>query len=83
MYDPLVTITHLAAVTDRIQLGTSALIAPLRNPFAVAKQAATLDALSVGRFILTVGVGWNLKRVQRASPRAEALDAHRRGHPRC
>lgn len=59
VYDPLVTIGHLAAVTDRIQFGTSVLIAPLRNPFAVAKQAATLHALSAGRFILGVGVGWN------------------------
>lgn len=59
VYDPLVTIGYLAAVTERIQFGTSVLIAPLRNPFAVAKQAATAHALSGGRFILGVGVGWN------------------------
>ena len=64
VYDPLVTIGHLAAVTERIQFGTSVLIAPLRNPFAVAKQAATLHALSAGRFILGVGVGWNEEEFQ-------------------
>ncbi|AQA09622.1 TIGR03619 family F420-dependent LLM class oxidoreductase [Streptomyces malaysiensis] len=57
-HDALVTLAHLAAVTERIELGTSVLILPLRNPFVVAKQAATLAALSGDRFVLGVGAGW-------------------------
>src|SRR5690606_26519724 len=37
--EPLVTIGHLAAVTERLRFGTSVLVAPLRNPFVLAKQA--------------------------------------------
>ncbi|WP_277212650.1 TIGR03619 family F420-dependent LLM class oxidoreductase [Isoptericola croceus] len=59
VYEPLVTIGHLAAVTERLRLGTSVLVAPLRDPFVLAKQIATLHQLSAGRVILGVGVGWN------------------------
>lgn len=59
VYEPLVTIGHLSAVTERIRLGTSVLVAPLRNPFVLAKQVATLHRLSAGRVVLGLGVGWN------------------------
>jgi probable F420-dependent oxidoreductase len=60
VYEPLVTIGHLTAVTDRLRFGTSVLVAPLRDPFVLAKQVATLHELSGGRVTLGVGVGWNL-----------------------
>jgi probable F420-dependent oxidoreductase len=56
--DPLVHLAHVAAVTTRITLGTAVLVLPQRNPLVLAKQAASLDALSGGRFVLGVGAGW-------------------------
>jgi probable F420-dependent oxidoreductase len=55
--DGLVTLTALAAVTDRVQLQTSVYILPLRHPVPVALQAAQLDQLSNGRLVLGVGLG--------------------------
>jgi alkanesulfonate monooxygenase SsuD/methylene tetrahydromethanopterin reductase-like flavin-dependent oxidoreductase (luciferase family) len=59
VYEPLVTLAYLAAETSRIRLGTSVLVLPMRNPYAVAKQAATLHRLSGDRVILGIGAGWD------------------------
>lgn len=56
--DPLVTLTYIAADTDKIGLGTSVIILPYRNPLVLAKMVSTLDTLSSGRVILGVGAGW-------------------------
>ena len=56
-YDVLVTLTAVAMTTTRLRVGTALLVLPMHEPVYLAKQAATLDRLSGGRFILGVGVG--------------------------
>ena len=57
-YEPLTTLTYIAALTNKIYLGTSVIILPYRNPIILAKMISTLDVLSNGRVILGVGTGW-------------------------
>ncbi|SEE97656.1 LLM class F420-dependent oxidoreductase [Streptomyces sp. Ag109_O5-10] len=56
-YDPVATLAHLAAVTERVRLLSHVAVVGLRHPLLSAKQYATLDHLSGGRLILGVGAG--------------------------
>ncbi|MFF3876398.1 LLM class F420-dependent oxidoreductase [Streptomyces sp. NPDC001978] len=56
-YDPVATLAHLAAVTERTRLLSHVAVVGLRHPLLTAKQYATLDHLSGGRLILGVGAG--------------------------
>jgi len=58
IYDPLITLAVAAGATSRVQLGTTVLIVPYRNPVVTAKMVSSLDALSGGRFVLGIGAGW-------------------------
>jgi probable F420-dependent oxidoreductase len=57
-YECLTAASFLAATTSRCKIGTSVLVLPQRNVLELAKTTATLDALSGGRFVLGIGVGW-------------------------
>ncbi|MGW1215018.1 LLM class F420-dependent oxidoreductase [Streptomyces sp. NPDC002499] len=56
--DPFVALAYAAAATERLRLLTYLAVAPYRNPFLLAKAAATLDKLSGGRLILGLGAGY-------------------------
>ena len=58
MPDPLDTLAYIAAVSEKVKLGTSVVIAPLHSPAVLAKRVSTIDNLSGGRMILGLGIGW-------------------------
>jgi probable F420-dependent oxidoreductase len=80
--EPLTTLAVAAGATERVRLGTSILIMPLRNPVILAKELATLQFLSDNRVILGAGVGWNeaeydavgVKKSERGKRTDEMLD---------
>jgi probable F420-dependent oxidoreductase len=58
IYEALTTLGYVAAATERVQVGISVIVVPQRHPVVLAKELATLDALSSGRVIAGVGAGW-------------------------
>lgn len=57
--DPFITLTFAAAATKKIRLATGICLLPEHNPLVLAKEIATLDRLSGGRFAFGVGIGWS------------------------
>ncbi len=57
-FEPMAILNYVAGFTQRVQLGMSVLILPMRNPIEVAKEIAGADVLSQGRIVFGVGVGW-------------------------
>jgi len=84
--EPLLTLTFVAAHTSRVKVGTGVLALPLRSPVHVARDVSTLRMLSVDRFILGVGAGWNplefaasqVSRRERGGRTDEGIDVLRR-----
>ena len=60
-HDPFVALAAAAAATSRIKLAAGVCLIAQRDPIVTAKQAASLDRISNGRFILGVGAGWNVE----------------------
>jgi probable F420-dependent oxidoreductase len=59
IYDPFVALTAAAMMTDQLLLGTAVCLVIERDPIITAKEVATLDHVSSGRFLFGVGAGWN------------------------
>jgi len=64
MHDPFVALAMAAAATERIRIGTGVLLVVERDPIVTAKEVASLDRLSGGRFEFGVGAGWNLEEMR-------------------
>ncbi len=75
IYEALTSVAWLAGQTTTIHQGTSVLVAPMRNAVVMAKELATIDALSDGRLIAGIGIGWN--RTEFESVGAGGRFAHR------
>ncbi|SON62019.1 F420-dependent hydroxymycolic acid dehydrogenase [Mycobacterium simulans] len=60
-YDPFVALAAAAAVTTRLRVGTGACLVAVHDPILLAKQIASLSAMSDDRFVLGVGFGWNVE----------------------
>jgi probable F420-dependent oxidoreductase len=59
LVDPFVALARASAVTTTLKLGTGITLVPERNPLLLAKEVATLDYFSKGRFLFGIGAGWN------------------------
>ncbi|WP_432843421.1 TIGR03619 family F420-dependent LLM class oxidoreductase [Dactylosporangium sp. CA-092794] len=67
--DPLVGLTLAAAVTERVELGTCVLVAPLHVPAMLARTLASIDAASGGRVVAGLGSGWSIDEFAAFAPR--------------
>ena len=78
--DPLAVLVAAAAVTARLRLVASSIIAPLRHPLLIAKQLATVDLLSKGRLVVQPTVSWHRPEYEALGvpfdKRGELLDEH-------
>jgi probable F420-dependent oxidoreductase len=63
-YDPFIALSFAAGATKTLKIGTSICLVPQRDPFNLAKQVASLDCLSGGRFIFGIGGGWNVDEME-------------------
>jgi probable F420-dependent oxidoreductase len=76
IFDALVTLAHIAAREPTLRVGISVIVVPMRNAIVLAKELATIDALSGGRLIVGAGIGWNQSEFAHLG---EADRFHRRG----
>jgi probable F420-dependent oxidoreductase len=63
-YDPFVALAYAAAATERIRIGTGICLVIQRDPIITAKETASVDRLSGGRFLFGVGAGWNAEEMR-------------------
>jgi probable F420-dependent oxidoreductase len=64
IFDPFVACTAAASATQRLKVGTGICLVPQRDPITTAKEVASVDRVSDGRFLFGVGAGWNLEEMR-------------------
>jgi probable F420-dependent oxidoreductase len=62
--DPFAALAAIAAVTERLRIGTGVCLVIQRDPIVTAKEVATIDHISGGRFLFGVGAGWNIEEMR-------------------
>ena len=72
-YDPFVALAMAAAATERLKIGTGICLVVERDPIVTAKEVASIDVLSGGRFLFGIGAGWNREEMEN-----HGTDPHRR-----
>src|SRR3984957_14159909 len=60
-YDPFVALTAAAVATERLLVGTGVCLVIERDPIVTAKEVASIDQVSGGRFLFGIGAGWNIE----------------------
>jgi alkanesulfonate monooxygenase SsuD/methylene tetrahydromethanopterin reductase-like flavin-dependent oxidoreductase (luciferase family) len=75
--EAMTTLAYLAAITERVRLGTAVLLPALRQPVIMAQMLANVDQISRGRLILGLGMGWSLPSAE-LEWAACGMDHHRR-----
>jgi probable F420-dependent oxidoreductase len=78
--DPFVALSAAAASTERLVLGTGICLVAQRDPIVTAKEVATLDLLSNGRFVFGVGFGWNADEAEHHGVEMRTRRARAREH---
>jgi probable F420-dependent oxidoreductase len=63
-HDPFAALAAMAAVTERIKIGTGVCLIIQRDPIVTAKEVATIDQISGGRFLFGIGAGWNREEME-------------------
>src|SRR5437588_8318370 len=63
-HDPFVMLGAAAAVTENLKLGTGICLVAQHDTIVLAKEVASLDAMSNGRFVFGIGYGWNVDEMQ-------------------
>ena len=63
-YEPFTYLAQVAAVTQKLRVGTGICLVPEHHPIALAKRVASLDSLSGGRFLFGIGAGWNAEELE-------------------
>jgi probable F420-dependent oxidoreductase len=64
MLDPFVVLSAIAAVTRRLTVASGVTLISQRDPITLAKEVATLDVLTGGRYVMGIGAGWNLEEIR-------------------
>jgi probable F420-dependent oxidoreductase len=75
IFDAIETLTFVAPLTRRVQLGTSVIVGPYHGPLLLARRLATLDVLSNGRVICGIGIGWSSDEYEACGMTKRGLEA--------